>query len=76
MCRNTHSSFLFWQKEILIPVIVQLNQIYCFHFRMLLVLRGGKLKCLISPLLTERQLLGYLGIGRYEPNSHQSTSEF
>jgi hypothetical protein len=32
---------------------------------MLLALRGGKLKCLIFPLLMERQLLGYPGTGRY-----------
>jgi hypothetical protein len=35
-----------------------------YDFRMLLVLKGGKLKCLISLLRTERQLLGYLVIGR------------
>lgn len=31
-----------------------------------LVLRGGKLKCLISPLHMEKHLLGLLEIGRYE----------
>jgi hypothetical protein len=41
---------------------------------MLLALRGGKLKCLIFPLLMERQLLGYPGIGRYETYCYQSTN--
>lgn len=50
----------------ILMVIMELNQIWCFHFRMLLALRGGKLKCLIFPLLMERQLLGYPGTGRYE----------
>jgi len=41
---------------------------------MLLAQRGGKLKCLIFPLLMERQLLGYPRIGRYEAYCYQSTN--
>lgn len=54
-------------------IIMDLNQICFFQFRMLLALRGEKLKCLIFPLLMERRLLGSPGIGRYVAYCYQST---
>jgi len=64
-----------WNRYIHV-IVKKLIKFSVFHFRMLLVLRGGKLKCLISQLHMERQLLGYLEIGRYETNYYQPTPAF